>query len=1058
MQDLLGYESDSTVFTLNMDVQPPVVSWVSPGTPPEPISIPPGVPPFQIHIVDSLNSVDSVTILFFPHGLDSVSYPVDATLGDGDTLTWDVIAAILQYNSDVAADTFLAGDTDSVCIIVADNPNCAGYSNLDTTCWEYVVSATSGPIPTLILPERDSSTIACDSFIIEWSCYTLMHLRHSNAQVSLQIGAAGTPTIYDDASGAISYTDDILIFAPPPSLFTDGDTIYVQIIHIEDALGNPTDSSDVYTFIIDRSGPEVVSEYPTGSILDPHPTIWFYLDDLSPIDTASAVVSVTVNGGTPTIYRITDPEMLWSDDTMFIAGLEFSGGDTVLVCLDSIADIPDTCGPNWTTDTCFQFDLPQGGPTAELIYPRDSTTTFCADQNFVIALCDSQGVLFDSLEIYIQHSDGTIDSFDASHISNMALITHIVDDSTHCDTIIVPPLSSFTDGETVQVTLAQVLDTLFNPGMSELWTFFIDLSSPVADNFVPADGSVIYDWNQHISARVWDVISWLDTNAIGVLITDNGTPWLNYTWDSPEVWYDNSDSTVHIQIDSLWHEFHEYCIYLNVQDSTDTVLCPPNDTIIGWCFTVGDDDSTGPEIFVSDSCNWPAMSSNFFVACSLWDTSGIYDDATDTGGQGIFLVYDTAGCPNLSSGNYLGVVQMDYTAGDEFGGIAQTLPGAFPLFDAGTWLYYVIYAYDNDFDFDTTFDRTQAYSVCESCYFHDIVAPSIWADSPQDGWFYSCDCENQEIVVGFLDYDGFDVSAGTLEVNGVIYPFDTLLSSEISFTGSVALPGTTYLHFTPDTCWQDGETVSVRVWNWADIFGNVWEDSIYTYSFTVDLTPPTVYYEHCYDDTNLYIDQFDTVNIEITDELAGVNPDSIEVEIVGKHLEDGSYNPTYDYINPYTVYDNGVSYDDSSGMLTLIIPRLANLPIENEDSVWIVVSKSCDNARGCGSNCITDSMSCPKYIVAEFVCRSHPNPFTPNGDGSNDVVYIQFPKMVFRDATVYIYDMQGVELRKVTVGDAHSYTWDGMDSKGNACRPGVYLYVIKSGDEVICTGTLVLAR
>ena len=105
--------------------------------------------------------------------------------------------------------------------------------------------------------------------------------------------------------------------------------------------------------------------------------------------------------------------MLWSDDTMFIAGLEFSGGDTVLVCLDSIADIPDTCGPNWTTDTCFQFDLPQGGPTAELIYPRDSTTTFCADQNFVIALCDSQGVLFDSLEIYIQHAGRTIDCLDA---------------------------------------------------------------------------------------------------------------------------------------------------------------------------------------------------------------------------------------------------------------------------------------------------------------------------------------------------------------------------------------------------------------------------------------------------------------------------------------------------------------------------------------------------------------------------------------------------------------------------------------------------------------------
>jgi len=1074
MQDLLGYEADSIVFTLYIDVDPPVANWVSPGSPPEPITIPPGTPPFQIHIVDSLNAVDSTTILFFPHGLDGLSYPVDAILGDDDTLTWNIITSILEYDASVSYDTFLAGDTDSVCIIVADNPNCAGYINLDTTCWEYIVSATSGPIPTLIIPDRDSATIACDSFVIEWSCYTTMGLRHSNAQVSLQIGDTGTPVIYDDVSGAISYIEDTLIFGPPPALFTDGDTIYVQIIHIEDALGNPTDSSTIYTFFIDWSGPSILAEYPSGIILDPHPTIWFYFDDLSRIDTTTSVVTVNIIGGTSTTYRITDPAMFWNtgSDTLFLDGLEFSGGDSVQVCLDSIADMPDTCGPNWTTDTCFIFKLPQGGPIAEFIIPWDSTTTFCADQNIIIELCDSQGVLFDSLIIYIQHGDGTIDSFDAGHISNMALITHIIDslDSIHCDTIIVPPLTSFTNGETVQVTLAQVLDTLFNPGFPAQLTFIVDLSAPVGDNFIPTDGEVIFDWSQHISAQVWDSVSWLDTNAISVLITDNGNPLFTFEWDSTQLWYDNSDSTIHIQIDSLWHEFHEYCIYLNVQDSTDTVLCPANNNIIGWCFTVGDDDSTGPEILVSDTCNWPAMSSDFFVTCSLWDTSGIYDDATDTNGQGIFLVYDTAGCPDLSTGNYVGIVQLDYTAGDDFGGTAQTMPGAFPLFDVGTWVYYIVYAYDNDFDFDTTFDRTQAYSVCESCYFHDIDAPSIWADNPRDGWFYSCTCDNQELIIGFHDYDGFDIFGGilgipgTLEVNGIEYPFDTLSSPEISFTGAISMPGTTYLHFTPDNCWQNGDTVNVRVWHWADIFGNIWEnalseDSIYTYSFTIDWMPPIVYYEHCYDDTNLYIDQFDTVNIDITDELAGVNPDSIGIEIVGKHLQNGIYNPTsYDYINSYTIGDNGVSYDEPSGKLTLIIPMLPYIAIENEDSVWIVISNACDNSRGCGANCIADSLFCPKYIVAEFVCRSHPNPFTPNNDGSNDNVYIEFPKMVFRNATVFIYDMQGVELQKINVGDAHSYSWDGKDSDDNDCRPGVYLYVIKDGDEVICTGTLVLAR
>ncbi|RKZ35269.1 hypothetical protein DRQ33_00035 [bacterium] len=1065
-QDMLGYESDSIVFTLDMDVQPPTATWVSPGSPPEPITIPPGTPIIQIEITDSLNLVDSTTILLCTHGLDEYCYPVDAEVGIDDTLTWDWFEGMLTYFAEFSNDTFLAGDYDSVCLIVGDDPNCGDYYNLDTICWSYNVSAAEGPTPTLIIPTPDSATIACtDSFFIAWSCITSIGLRHSNAEISMQIGS-DVPVTYDDASGRISYSGDTLFFSPDMSEpFSDGDTLTIQILHIEDALGNPTEDPETYTytFFIDWSGPALIDASPVGLSLDPSPTIWFYFEDISEIDTMSSVVTITVAGETPTTYRITDTEMFWNMDTLFIDGLSFAGGDSVIVCLDSIADIPDTCGPNWTTDTCFTFWLPQGGPLAELVIPIDSTTTFCEDQNIVIALCDSQGILLDSLRFYIQHRvSGVTDSFDADHITNLGMIDHILDTSgtTFCDTIIVPPLSSFADGETVIVTLERAMDTLFNPSFPYQWMFVVDLSPPIADNYVPAMNETVYNWSQHISVQVWDVFSWLDTIALAVEILDNGSLWFTFRWDSTQLWYDNSDSTVHIQIDTLWQEFHQYCINIFAQDTTDTVLCPANDTVFSWCFYVGDDDSIAPEITLEDSCFWPGMVTDFYIACTLSDSSGIYDDATDTAGQGIFVVYDTTNCPEMETGDFLGIEQMVYTPVDSYWGTAITPTGAFPQFPPGTHLYYIIYAYDNDFDFENELDRAQAYSVCGTCYFHDIDPPTIWAIDPDSGYFYSCTCGTQELLIGMHDYDGVSIDAGTLAVNSISYPLDTTISPQISFSGNVGMPGTVYVHFTPQECWEHYDTISVDIWGWQDIYENLYEDSIYHYDFVVDWEPPEVYYENCAGegDTNLYLEEFDTIVIQITDQPAGVEPDSIQIVINGKHISNGSYPSSYDYTHIYTIADNGVEYDSASGELELIIPRLPYLEIENMDSLWIVVGQVCDISQSCGPNCVSDAMTCPRYIVAEFECRTHPNPFTPNNDGSNDELFIQFPKMVFRDATVYIYDMAGIEIKKITVGDAHTYVWDGTDSQGNDCRPGVYLYVIKVDGEVICTGSFVLAR
>ena len=79
--------------------------------------------------------------------------------------------------------------------------------------------------------------------------------------------------------------------------------------------------------------------------------------------------------------------------------------------------------------------------------------------------------------------------------------------------------------------------------------------------------------------------------------------------------------------------------------------------------------------------------------------------------------------------------------------------------------------------------------------------------------------------------------------------------------------------------------------------------------------------------------------------------------------------------------------------------------------------------------------------------RTHPNPFTPNGDGVNDVLELTFP--VFNAyppeaAGVTIMDLQGRSHRRLTAGATgvsgfHTVQWDGRDEAGRLVPPGLYL-------------------
>ncbi len=98
----------------------------------------------------------------------------------------------------------------------------------------------------------------------------------------------------------------------------------------------------------------------------------------------------------------------------------------------------------------------------------------------------------------------------------------------------------------------------------------------------------------------------------------------------------------------------------------------------------------------------------------------------------------------------------------------------------------------------------------------------------------------------------------------------------------------------------------------------------------------------------------------------------------------------------------------------------------------------------------------------EYTCSRAPNPFTPNGDGKNDFSQFTFDGIGEKEATIRIFDMHSHQVRtiKVPAGAAakSAARWDGRDNSGNSLTEGLYLYTIECEGEIVCDGSVVIAR
>jgi gliding motility-associated-like protein len=83
-----------------------------------------------------------------------------------------------------------------------------------------------------------------------------------------------------------------------------------------------------------------------------------------------------------------------------------------------------------------------------------------------------------------------------------------------------------------------------------------------------------------------------------------------------------------------------------------------------------------------------------------------------------------------------------------------------------------------------------------------------------------------------------------------------------------------------------------------------------------------------------------------------------------------------------------------------------------------------------------------------------PNPFTPNGDGFNDIVIFNIPGLRENYGKVEIYNFRGRKVRELSGQNQ----WDGKDDEGEELPLGPYIYIVKVDGNVKANGTLTLIR
>ncbi|MCD6596016.1 hypothetical protein J7L68_10150 [bacterium] len=308
----------------------------------------------------------------------------------------------------------------------------------------------------------------------------------------------------------------------------------------EDYCGpNPVQDNHKFFYTPDNDTlPPIVADYnPQYAQENTSFPITVIFHDEAGVDTCSPSYIYDGSGSYPAYMA---PYLIWDDDGEvdidYAGRLDLVAIDETTFTTAGVGTIPPHLGGSEITFRVYAYDNDFGRgkiadalpiddnlqtiditevPTATLISPPESSLTSCEDQVIIIQVQCSTGIIADSIQLYVNGVP-----YDTSSAQL------IYDQSSSTIEFHPSGTAVFTDGA-VQISLTGLYDSYGTPGMDYNWTFFVDITSPVLSNAIPAQSEEVTDLAFGVTFQLDDIgpiiesTAGLDTNSVQTWVTNS---------------------------------------------------------------------------------------------------------------------------------------------------------------------------------------------------------------------------------------------------------------------------------------------------------------------------------------------------------------------------------------------------------------------------------------------------------------------------------------------------------------------------------------------------------
>ncbi|RKZ30061.1 hypothetical protein DRQ36_06785 [bacterium] len=350
----------------------------------------------------------------------------------------------------------------------------------------------------------------------------------------------------------LTFENDTLIYTPMIPL--ENGTIYRFLLaEAEDYDGCPS-MPDSGRFLSDLTGPTLGDYYPPDSSIQTDSMLvnWIHCQDaLGSIRDSSILFWLTIDtepsgvgihGGAPDegirvgiSSGVGNPDTIIWNPPDWTAGLSHIPDGYVTMDLRMVTDDPDYGIPNPSPDVPFSwwYIMNSHGPRAHPVLPDDGDYVSVGDTDIVFYLYDGNAMIPESTRVMF---DGLVVTFD----------TDGPRDSLH--TIPIDPSAAFPDGYTVALEVLNAYDSLLTPldGTSHTeWSYTVDTSPPFISGGWPQGGETAGDDSIEIKIVIEDTYAGIDLDSIEVYVDGSLETLLEVAGDTVKFWRgDLEDSAI----------------------------------------------------------------------------------------------------------------------------------------------------------------------------------------------------------------------------------------------------------------------------------------------------------------------------------------------------------------------------------------------------------------------------------------------------------------------------------------------------------------------------------